>query len=171
MIINTSFISPHTGLTWNVRYEELDNLDPVRNLPKPSEGGAAGALCFHENKLVLVYAAKKDSWSMPGGGLEEGETLEECITREIKEETNMKVLELFPLGYDTFTNPETQKKIYQARFVAKVEPYGPFVIDLDPEQDISAIKLIEPLEYKKYFDWGERSDAMMRKALKIVGLK
>ena len=106
---------------------------------------------------------------MPGGGLEEGETLEECIIREIKEETNMKVLELYPLGYDTLTNPENNENIYQVRFAAKVEPYGPFVADgaLD-DQDVTEIKLIDPKDYKKYFDWGERSDAMVEKAKKLI---
>jgi len=175
MIINSSFISRATGLKWNIRYEELDNLDSIRNLPKPSQGGAAGAICFCGNKMVIVYAGKKNSWSMPGGGLEEGETLEECVTREIKEETNMKVLELYPLGYDTLTNPENSEnpqnneKIYQVRFAAKVEPYGPFVVDgADGDQDITEIKLIDPNDYKKYFDWGERSDAMVEKAKKLI---
>jgi 8-oxo-dGTP pyrophosphatase MutT (NUDIX family) len=164
MIINSSFISQTSGLKWDSRYEELDSFEPIRSLPV----SAAGALCFYENKLVLVYASKRNSWEMPGGGREEGETFEECIVREIKEETNMKVLELFPLGYDTFTNPETQEKIYQLRFAARVEPYGPFVIDLAEDKDISEIKLVDPHDYKKYFDWGERGDAMMKKALKLA---
>ena len=169
MIINSSFISKITGLKWDIRYEELDNLDPIRSLPDPSKGGAAGAICFCGDKMVVVYAGKKNSWSMPGGGLEVGETLEECITREIKEETNMKVLELYPLGYDTLINPETGGKIYQVRFAAKVEPYGPFVIDgADEDQDITEIKLIDPKDYKKYFDWGERSDVMVERAKKLM---
>ena len=103
---------------------------------------------------------------MPGGSREEGETFEECIIREIKEETNMKVVELFPLGYDTLTNTENKELIYQLRFAAKVEPYGPFV--KDPDGDIIEIKLIDPKEYRKYFDWGERIDLMMKKALSKV---
>ncbi|MEI6305143.1 MAG: NUDIX domain-containing protein [Candidatus Taylorbacteria bacterium] len=168
MIINSSFISRISGLKWDAKYEELDSFDSIRSLPKPSKGGAAGAFCFCVDKLVIVYANKRKAWEIPGGGLEEGEIIEECITREIKEETNMKVLELFPLGYDTLTNPETQEKIYQLRFVAKVEPYGPFVADLALDGDITEVKLIDPNDYKKYFDWGERGDAMMKKAMKLI---
>ncbi|MCX6716747.1 MAG: NUDIX domain-containing protein [Candidatus Taylorbacteria bacterium] len=139
-------------------YEELDNFDSIRHL----NADAAGALCFYGEKLVLVYAKDRGIWEMPGGGREDGETFEECIVREIKEESNMKVLELFPLGYDTVTDTKTEEKIYQIRFAAKVEPYGPFVSD--PAGDITDMKLINPDDYKKDFDWGERGDQMMKKA-------
>ncbi len=84
MIINSSFISRKTGLIWNIKYEELDSFDSIRNLPIQ----AVGALCFYNDKLVVVHAPKKDSWEMPGGGREAGETFEECIIREIQEESN-----------------------------------------------------------------------------------
>ncbi len=159
MIIKSSYISRINGLKWDIQYEELVDFESIRHLPV----SAAGALCFYGKELVLAYATKKDAWEMPGGSREGTETFEECIIREIKEETNMKVIELFPLGYETFTNPETGELIYQLRFAAKVEPYGPFIVD--PDGDISKIRSIDPNDYKKYFDWGERSDLMMKKAI------
>ncbi len=157
MIINSSFVSRSTGLTWAITYNDEDT-DSIESLPV----SAASAVCFCGDKMVLVHVPKRDSWEMPGGGREPGETVKECIIREIREETNMRALELLPLGYDAFTNPETKEIIHHARFTATVEPYGPFVAD--PDGDISEIKLIEPRDYKKYFDWGERSDQMLKKA-------
>lgn len=162
MIINSSFISRSSGIKWTIKYEELDSFDSIRDIPVH----AAGAVCFYGDKLVLVYAKKRESWEMPGGGREEGETFEECIIREIKEETNMKVSEVYPLGYETLTNTETGEHRYHVRFAAKVEPYGEFISD--PDGDIMEIKLIDPKEYKKYFDWGERGDAMMVKAKNLL---
>ncbi len=158
MIINTSHISKKNGLRCDGKYEELDTFDSILSLPVT----AAGAFCFHEGKLVLVYAKSRECWEIPGGGREPGESFEACITREIKEESNMRVIALFPLGCDTFAweNGETN---YILRYAAKVEPYGDFVEDADGE--ITKIELIDPADYKQYFDWGERGDAMMKRAL------
>ena len=164
MIINSSFISRTTGQKWNLRYEELDSFDSIRALPVK----AAGAVCFCGDKLVLVFAKNRNAWELPGGGREEGEIFKKCITREIKEESNMKVLELFPLGLETLTNSITKEVVYHIRFAAKVEPYGPFVADQAADQDISDMKLFDLNEYKKYFDWGERGDALVKKAKRLV---
>ncbi|SDY52693.1 NUDIX domain-containing protein [Proteiniborus ethanoligenes] len=37
------------------------------------------------------YRRKEEYWMLPGGGLENNETEEECIKREIEEETNLAV--------------------------------------------------------------------------------
>jgi len=167
MIINGSYTSIRTGITWHVRYEEIDSFDSILHVPI----GAAGAFCFSDNKLVLVYAKKRDSWEIPGGGREEGESFDECIVREIKEESNMKVLELIPLGYEIYTSHKTDEINYILRYAARVEPYGDFTADGAVDGEITEIKLINPEEYKQYFDWQERSDAMMNKAIKVLQIQ
>ncbi|MGA3044907.1 MAG: NUDIX hydrolase [Bryobacteraceae bacterium] len=62
-----------------------------------------GALIFNRDKILLVERGKqplKGYWSLPGGVLEAGETLEQGIVREVREETGLevrplKVLEIF----------------------------------------------------------------------------
>jgi ADP-ribose pyrophosphatase YjhB (NUDIX family) len=62
-----------------------------------------GALIFNRDKILLVERGRnplKGFWSLPGGVLETGETLEQGIIREVREETGlevkpMKVLEIF----------------------------------------------------------------------------
>jgi 8-oxo-dGTP diphosphatase len=62
-----------------------------------------GALIFNRDKILLVERGKeplKGHWSLPGGVLEIGETLEQGIIREVREETGLevspiKVLEIF----------------------------------------------------------------------------
>jgi ADP-ribose pyrophosphatase YjhB (NUDIX family) len=44
-----------------------------------------------DGKVLLSYEAGNDRYITPGGGLEEGETLEDCCVRELLEETGIKV--------------------------------------------------------------------------------
>ncbi len=122
------------------------------------------AYCFYNDKLVIVYAAKKDTWTPPGGGVEKGETAEEAVIREIKEESNMRVLHHQFIGYQDITEP--RGVITQTRSFCIVEPYGDFIEDPD-EGDITEIKLIDPKDYKQYFDWGEIGDHIMERALEL----
>ncbi|RJR31668.1 NUDIX hydrolase [Candidatus Parcubacteria bacterium] len=53
----------------------------------------------NKKQILLVKRAKTqkefpDCWSFPGGGCETGETAEEAIKREIKEELNCKIKKL-----------------------------------------------------------------------------
>lgn len=53
-----------------------------------------GALIFDTDRILLVERGReplKGYWSLPGGGLETGESLREGIRREVLEETGLEV--------------------------------------------------------------------------------
>lgn len=54
-----------------------------------------GAVVVHEGRLLLVRRGKEPGrglWSVPGGRVEAGETLEEACRREVREETGIAVV-------------------------------------------------------------------------------
>jgi 8-oxo-dGTP diphosphatase len=57
-------------------------------------GKRASALIIKDSKILLIHRKKEgeEFWVFPGGGVEDGETLEAALVREVKEETNLDVL-------------------------------------------------------------------------------
>lgn len=155
-----STLTNRSGQTLKVVYSESD---PLVNLNDKILQGVH-VFCFYNGQLVIVYAESKKYWTPPGGGIEGGETYKEAVIREVKEETNMKVLRQELIGYQDIYEPD--KIIRQTRSFCIVEPYGDFV--LDPDGDITEIKLIDPNDYKKYFDWGIIGDRIMERAILLL---
>jgi len=48
------------------------------------------AITLHGEMILLLYTKRYDDYSLPGGGLDEGECLISGMTRELKEETGAK---------------------------------------------------------------------------------
>ena len=152
-------IKSQTSENLNVIYRDIDSTEELKG-KKPQQ---VHAYCFYQGKLVIVYTPSKAIWTPPGGGIEPGETVEQAVIREVLEETNMKVLKQHLIGFQEIHEPE--RVLIQTRSVCLVEPNGPFVSD--PDGDITEIKLIEPSDYKKYFDWGDIGDHLMERALEL----
>jgi 8-oxo-dGTP diphosphatase len=60
-----------------------------------------GAVIFRHGKILLVERGRepfKGYWSLPGGALEVGETLECGVAREVKEETGLEVTPVAIVG-------------------------------------------------------------------------
>lgn len=74
-----------------------------------------GAIIENDGK-ILAARRKKDShlggyWEFPGGKIEHGETPEECLARELKEELNINVSVGQKLGENTYEYPDRTIKL------------------------------------------------------------
>ncbi len=150
----------HSDKVYTAEYEDCDDYSVLPNDLCTQIYGA----CFYEGKMVVGLEGSKPHWKFVGGTREEGETVEETLTREVLEESNMDVLEQVPIGYQKVTR-EDGYVAYQLRSWCRVKPRGPFVSD--PAGSVKEIKLIDPKDCKKYFDWGEIGDRIMERAIEI----
>lgn len=148
------------GSIAHVIYEDTDSFEHLMGKKVTQSYG----VCFVGKKIVIVYSSKSGGhWILPGGTIEVGETYEECLKREIKEESNMKVNSFLPIGYQEVIVGD--KTICQLRYVCGVEPYGDFISD--PDGSVIEIKLIDPKDYRQYFDWGEIGERIIERAVEL----
>ncbi len=57
---------------------------------------ACRGIIVENGNILLTYETNTDQWFIPGGGLEAGESLEQCCVRELAEETGSVVKPLDP---------------------------------------------------------------------------
>ncbi|MEO1012701.1 MAG: NUDIX domain-containing protein [Bacteroidota bacterium] len=66
----------------------------------PMEIAAGGVVTNTLGKVLFIY--RNDKWDLPKGGVEKGETLEECALREVQEETGVKGLKIENFLHTTY---------------------------------------------------------------------
>lgn len=69
---------------------------------------AGGIVQNNENELLLIY--RHDTWDLPKGKIDSGETPEEAALREVKEECGFSHLELGPQVQNTYHIYEHKEK-------------------------------------------------------------
>ena len=83
---------------------------------------ACDGIILQENKLVVIKRGRepfKGEWALPGGRIEENESAEQCLVREMKEETNLDVVPLKLVGI--YSSPKRDPRgIIVATFICKV---------------------------------------------------
>lgn len=117
------------------------------------------ALISRDSKLLLARRADSGQWELPGGKQKSGESLEQCLAREIKEELGVAVAVGEKLGLEGFSSGGRAISLHC--FACRVLRGSPRALEhleirwLEPEQalemdlcpaDRSLLERIEPPE-------------------------
>lgn len=77
------------------------------------------ALVIHNNKVLLIKNKKRGYYEAPGGKVENKETAEKAIIREVEEETNIKISVVKNIEEYKFHDPKTDTHWTSYGFLAK----------------------------------------------------
>ena len=158
MKINTSI--DWEGKVYKIEYEDMDDFSSLSMELCTQVYG----VCFIGNEMVVVRNGLRNTWGLPGGSIEKGETIEQTFKREMKEEANVEVLKWVPIGVQGVRSSDNHLT-YQLRVCALVKEIGDFVSDSGG--NVVERKLINPADYKKYFDWGKVADRIIERGLEL----
>jgi ADP-ribose pyrophosphatase YjhB (NUDIX family) len=82
----------------------------------------AAAIIVKDGEILLVRHVKhgRTYWLLPGGGVKYGETIEEAIVREIKEETNLDIVVQRPVMMNDSVPPDRHRHVLNICFTARI---------------------------------------------------
>jgi ADP-ribose pyrophosphatase YjhB (NUDIX family) len=124
-----------------------------------------GAVVFRGEEVLLVRRGQepaRDSWSLPGGLVELGETLEGALRRELEEETGLsvKILGISAVLERIYHDPAGRIPYHYALVDYLCEYEGG---ELSPASDITAARFV-PLSELFRFDLPQFTAQVIRRA-------
>ncbi|MFI9636619.1 NUDIX hydrolase [Nocardia sp. NPDC051929] len=78
--------------------------DPDAPTPNSVKVAVSAFVRDSQGRILMIHRTDNDHYSIPGGGLEAGETVTQALVREVKEETGIDVQVTDLIGI--FSNPE-----------------------------------------------------------------
>jgi ADP-ribose pyrophosphatase YjhB (NUDIX family) len=93
-------------------------------MPPPHLVTQALGLCFTADGLVVMVTWDGRQWSFPGGTVEDGESVEQALVREVAEEACARVARCQYLASQHVAdplNPDGRPSYYQTRWWARIE--------------------------------------------------
>ena len=133
-----------------IRREEVtldaDEFESLRDSEVvPSDWVAIGVILNAQGQVLLAYNGVVESWVLPGGPLQAGESLSEALVRGVREETGVPVTPNRPRALDEFV----------CHHGTETDGFCAVVFDANPESTKIRDDLGEPgelIEEARWFD-------------------
>ena len=106
---------------------------------------AAGGLVFNDkNELLMIF--RRGKWDLPKGKLDEGETIEDCAIREVKEETgleNVNIENFAGITFHEYFEPRINDDVSKESHWYKMYAPGDQPLTPQTEEDIEMIEWVD----------------------------
>lgn len=130
------------------------------------------AVIDSDSVLMIKRNRNWKGWAFPGGHLENGESITNCIIREVKEETGLVVNNLTYKGFTHFYNPKSGERHIISNYVCtsfngkNKSSCSEGIIEWINIKEINKLKLAEGMTYRLplflengvrelYIEWNE----------------
>lgn len=105
---------------------------------------AGGGLVLNDaGELLMIF--RRGKWDLPKGKLDEGETIEDCALREVKEETGLQDVErgeLVAVSYHTYFDIYIQEEVVKESHWFRMHAKGQQQLVPQTEEDIQQIEWV-----------------------------
>ena len=104
--------------------ETINQYGEKYTLPPEFRRIGCRAIIVENGRILLSYEVNTGVYLSPGGGLEPGETFEECVIREVREETGnvVKILRPFINVNEYFYEKVYESKYFVCEIIGKDKP-------------------------------------------------
>ena len=127
---------------------------------------AGGVVINDEGRILMIF--RRGKWDLPKGKLEEGELIEDCAEREVKEETGLSDIKLEKFLLTTYhTYSEKGKSILKDTHWYLFRAHGIQDVNPQTEEDIMKIEWVYPSELPGYTN---NTYELIRDVLRATGL-
>lgn len=143
-------------------FEDADSYDSFENITQ------SYGLCLNQSGDVIIVRSPKfnnNKWLLPGGTLEKGETPEETLHREVMEEADIKIKDLFLIGGQRcyYLDKPKEKTNSQLRFACLVSDLLPQTIDPDNGFMVER-RFVKLEELNSFIKWGSVGEHLAKRA-------
>ena len=102
-------------------------------------GVGVGAVIVDDGKILLLLRRKppeEGAWSIPGGSVEFGETIEDAIVREVKEELGIECQIVTILRVTNHISPSNGFHWVSPAFLVRIAKGAPRNVEVESHQDM-----------------------------------